>query len=925
MIKSLVAQAVFCVAVFFSFTESFASTDLFGLHPRPKVAYPLSGNAFSMTRASIIVTPDVPSPGTMQAIAWLQRLCTQRLGDTLLVKRASKYSGGGAVILIGEDSTYLLLQQQLHACLPVGETLAVAQGYVLDVNASRVVLAGATPDGTFNGVSTLMQLVRDVGPTTIVPALHILDYPDYPIRWVFSQHNLRGDGQLQGLRVIEDTMAFRKLNGIAHGDYKYNVLALQPNYYFDSVRSFKNYSKAANVEIIPQVFGIGWSDGILYNDPNLAEGLEAHSTYIMEADTGRLVPYPGVTLSNGNFESVRDSQFIGWGWYDGPNQYIFVDSIEKHSGKYSARCTNFTDTAFYGNCRISMTVNCAPNHYYLLSAWIKTQNYAGAQPEIRAANTEKDFISLTFSNLSIPSTTTGWTHVEVVFNTLQYKTVTFYIGEWGARSGTLWWDDFRVQEIGLENILRRKGTPVHIRNAHTGVEYRESVDVTPIVDPAVAANHGSYGPYHTPPTLRRVTSGAIRNGDSIIVSYFHPFTSVSDENGNGSVMSCVSDDTLSSILSDQMRRIDTLFDSKDVFMGHDEIRNMNHDSACLSRNTTPAHLLADNLNLCMRIVDTVHHGARRFVWSDMFDSLHNAHDAYYLINGDLTGDWNYIDTAVTIVNWNGGLANQSMTNFARMGFHQVSSPYYDVGDASTIRAWRLAQEGVKNCDGMMYTTWAMDYRFLTAFADYAWGAGPYIVFAPLDSTVLPALAAGNLITLSATVLADANDVADRIDSVSGVFDFHEGEFSEIDTFAINSKSVNTYEITMPFPRVHGFRYHLRAVNKQKLTRVTPTYVVGVYDYKQVDVHELPDDPRIALSISPDPASTTTSVRITVPQTGPWTMSIVDMVGRIVEMRTSTSPAVSTQEINTSNFIPGAYRCVLATQTGTISKPFVVLR
>lgn len=915
---------------------SFAQgVDIVNLHPRPKAAFLRSNGAggFIMSRMVVIVVPDVPSALSDQTVGYLESLLKERVGDTLRVMRASSFGGDLSAILVGEPDVFPRMTAELSSAMPKGESLNHAQGYVLDVNSTRVILAGADPQGTFNGVATLVQLIIDRGPLTLVPALHIWDYPDYPDRWVFSQHNFLGKNVIATMRGIEDTMAFHKLNGINQGDFKYNILDLMraqiPNY-FDSIKAFKSMSALRNIEIVPSVAGIGWSDGILYHDPNLAEGLPTSAHYVIEADTGRLIPIASTVLPNGGFESVNASngQFTGWSWYDGPNQSVFVDSTVAHSGRYSARCTNFTVGNSSGNCRFQRVVACQPYRYYVLSAWVRTQSFSADNTQFLVAGTSGGaFYPMTFTQLGIPATSNGWQQIQVVFNTLAFDTVAIYAGVWGGKSGTIWWDDIQVRDGGLTNVLRRAGTPMHVRSASGTREFREGVDVVPIVDSVMLAGHGSFGPYHTPPTLRRLPGGSLRNGDTITVSYFHPFTAVSDENGNGSVMACVSDDTLYRILRDQISRVDTLYHAERYFLSHDEIRNMNHDSACLARRVSPAVLLADNLMHCKALVDSIHPGARSLVWSDMFDSLHNAHNSYYLINGDLTGDWRLIDTAITIVNWNGGKAAQSLAWFSKQGFRQITSPYYDVGNTSTIRAWRLAQEGVPNVDGMLYTTWSNDYRFLTAFADYAWSAGPYLMHQPLDSAALPALAGGTPVSFSTVALADPYDGSDKITSVHVIIDGREDTVRYSKDLTMTAQANNAFSASQVIPTRHGFRYHLVATNTQGITRITPTYEVGTYNYTSSAVRETPADPRIALTVAPDPVSTSADIGFMMPQSGAWRVTMTDALGRVVVQRQGhAGPAQYRHETLDVHGLPnGAYRCAVQTAAGVATRAVLVVR
>jgi hypothetical protein len=356
-------------------------------------------------------------------------------------------------------------------------------------------------------------------------------------------------------------------------------------------------------------------------------------------------------------------------------------------------------------------------------------------------------------------------------------------------------------------------------NKNSGHVYIEGSDYNSITDTKLNNSHGNYFPYHTPPTFSRIANGLLHNGDTARISYYHPFAAISDNTGNGSVMACVSEDTLYAILTDQVKRVNNLYQPSSFFMGHDEIRNMNHDAICLAKNESPATLLSSNITRCHDLIRATSPKSDILMWSDMVDSLHNAHNNYYLINGDLTGDWNTIPKDITIVNWNGGNESNSLNFFADHGFKQITSPYYDVGNTSTIRSWRLAQEGVSGVRGMMYTTWANDYRFVGPFAYYAWGAGPNIIHTPLDTSALSMVK----IPFSAEVYPDPYDATDAITSVNvSIFDT---SGSLLNTIKLDSMSASKYQALIPNSYQTGFLYAIQAYNKQGLIRRTPEYVV----------------------------------------------------------------------------------------------------
>jgi hypothetical protein len=804
----------------FLFIILFASVsfarDVSSIYPYPKAAWNKPGQFTINAATTIMISQDINLYDDSFIADALQAAIKKVTGYTLQI--GGNFTSSGNVIQIGEIYTNIPLQNGVKYVSPLGEPTPAANGYVIDISPTGILLAGSDQQGTMNALTSFIQLFNVSGQTISVSNAHVWDYPDYPDRWVFSGHNLLVGSQLSALEAIADTMSLYKLNGIQQNDFKYSILQIMGSNYFQNVDSLKSNLQKKNIQLIPGVIGLGWSSGILYNDPNLAEGLPAQSTYYIEGDTGKLVPDPRVKIAGGDFENLDvNNQFTGWSFYDGPNVSTFQDKTIFHSGSASAKCTNFAQGNPSGNCRFSTLVNCDSNKYYSMSAWVKTQSLKGGYIQMLALGGASGQ-TLTSTELSIASTM-DWTRVEVNFNTLGNTSVRLYIGVWGGQTGTIWFDDFAIKEAGLSSVLRRAGCPITVQNKKNGQVYTEGVDYIKLIDPWVDAHKDSYFPYHTPPTFRLTATSAITNGDSIIIRYYHPYAAISDNSGNGSVMACVSEDTLYKILSDQVRRVNDLYHPEKFFMGHDEIRNMNHDKICTDRHLSPASLLANNVTKCHDMIFQLSPFAEIFMWSDMVDSLHNAHNNYYLVNGDLSGDWDNIPKDITIVNWNGSNARSSLEFFERHGFKQISSPYYDAGNTSTIRSWRIAQEGVSNVKGMMYTTWANDYNFLRAFGYYAWGAGPNIIHNPLDTSVLHSLS----FIVNATVIADPFDNTDKIVSVS--MNIVDSAGSILNSYSLINKVGNLYSASIPNVYSNGFRYNITAINSQGITRTLPNYII----------------------------------------------------------------------------------------------------
>ena len=101
------------------------------------------------------------------------------------------------------------------------------------------------------------------------------------------------------------------------------------------------------------------------------------------------------------------------------------------------------------------TLSLPPYRCYHVSAMIKTDGYTG-EPKINV--TGADGRGLNHKNLGVKPTQ-DWTRQDIVFNSLNNKEVNVYFGVWGETKGTLQWKDWKIEEAGLVNVLRREGTP----------------------------------------------------------------------------------------------------------------------------------------------------------------------------------------------------------------------------------------------------------------------------------------------------------------------------------------------------------------------------------------------------------------------------------------------------------------------------------
>lgn len=812
----------------FSIATAVQATQLQDLRPRPKESWLKDSAFFGLRPNSPIVVTDL-SEGLQRSHRYFNAELQRVMGAQLTVSNNIP-TEGETYLLIGKIGN-AAIDRELSEILPARTVMPGAEGYVIDISEKRILVAGADERGVFNAMTTLIQLIQPGNVGTFFPHVFIRDFPDYPIRWAFDYHN--GLSQGPAIRKVMDSLSFYKFNGFQTADWNYSIIQVAQPRFVDSAKSLLRYADSLNLETIPTVMGQGWSSNILRQDPNLATGFPARQKYLMEADTARLIADPRVSLPNGGFEQLKSNgEFSGWGFYDGPGLSVFRDSIVKHSGKFSARCTDFEKGNSSGNCRFNRLIACEPNSYVTMSCFIKTENLKGGFVQILAlgfdpaTNTTRSLTFAQFDN----TPTMDWRRGEVRFNSLNFSQVYVYVGVWGGVSGTIWFDDFEVKQAGLCNVLRREGTPLNIANAVTDIAYSEGADFFPIVDSIMEQRLGNYGQYHAPAQIRRTSSSRLSNGDTILVSFYHPITCVSDMNCNGSTMNTMSDDKVLGILRTQAEQINMLIKPQKFFLGHDEIRGMNWDAGDQKRNTSPRVILGQNINWCDSILMSLNPKAETFVWSDMIDSTHNATKDYYLINGDLRGIWNDVKKKITMVNWNGGEAQKSLGFFERHGFRQITSPYYDVGNSSSIRAWRLAEMGHPSVRGGMYTTWNHDYSQVKAFACYYWSAGPQIVHKPLTPKDL------GQESFKAQIFPDPFDGSDAIVKTSVEFKRVGGD--SVTSFGLFDQGVHQFTFLFSYPPP-PFLYRVTATNSQGFSRVTPFYFVGESVGVSLNDHQVP--------------------------------------------------------------------------------------
>ena len=529
-------------------------------------------------------------------------------------------------------------------------------------------------------------LVRAVAAVIFVGSIQAAELTD---RWVYLQTNLQVDKNVTDAEVLFRRAAKAGYNGVLLADAKLAKLGEVIPRYHQNIARVRRVAAETRMEVIPAVFRIGYSEAMLWHDPNLAEALPVRDAlFVVSGGVARLQPDSPTQLRGGDFANLRL-----WAMKD--------SNLVPDNG--ALRVSN----PMGANARIAQPLRLTPFRQYHLSVRVKTQDFHG-QPEVKVIAGQQ---SLNFANLGVQPTQ-DWTTHHVVFNSLDRTDAQLYLGCWGGTTGSLWWKDVRLEETALVNLVRRPGAPLVVR-IEGGAYQLEGSDYEPVVDPksGTVPGNGGFEVWHEPPLIRT----RLPDGTRLRVSFYH-VVPIHD----GQVSICPSEPRTVELLRDEARRVHAAWGAKSYMMSHDEIRCLNWCAACTRRNLTAGQILADNARTCVQILRTVNPGGRIFVWSDMFDPHHNAKSTgdYYLVRGSLAGSWEGLDRDVGILPWDYGSRAASLKFFADRGHPQIIAGYYDA-KPELIRDWLSAGRGLRGVNGVMFTTWKGNFTDLEKFIEAA--------------------------------------------------------------------------------------------------------------------------------------------------------------------------------------------------------------
>lgn len=536
-----------------------------------------------------------------------------------------------------------------------------------------------------------------------------------PFLWFYLSTNMLVEKNVEENIALIRRAGAAGYNGVVLTDSKFWRWDKLPERYRANVKRVRDACRDQGIACFAAVCPMGYSNELLSNDPNLAEGLPVTNAPFIVRD-GQLIPEPPAEpiLRNGSFERHRNNMPEAWGFADAPGRISFLDGATVVDGAVSLRMQNIGDEE-PRNGRVMQRIDVKPFQYYRVSVMVKTEDF-DAVANVRIAALAPDGRALNHHMPRIEPTQ-GWRKINVAFNSLTNTSVNFYLGVWGGRGGKIWWDATTVEPAGFVNIIRRDTTPLTIIGAD-GKVYTEGPDFTHVIDPLLGNDpyEGCFSAWHEPLRVTIPVGSRLAEGQRVFASYTHATIIYSDQ-----VAACMAASGTEQHIRKQLAQIRDYVAPDGYFMSHDEIRQQGWDADCEASGKTPAELLVANVRMCADAIRAIDPGKPVAVWSDMFDPYHNAKSdgLYYLVKGTgpWHGAWQGLPSDVIVVNWNSGAQRtDSLRHFDERGNRQILAGYYD-GDVNAIRAWLRDARPFSRVSGVMYTTWAHRFVDLERFAE----------------------------------------------------------------------------------------------------------------------------------------------------------------------------------------------------------------
>src|ERR1041385_4582841 len=125
-------------------------------------------------------------------------------------------------------------------------------------------------------------------------------------RWIYCAQNLWVDKNIDELEALFERAAKAGYTHVLLSDSKFAKLGDMDTRYFRNIERLKKLAAELQLEIVPAVFPVGYSNDLLWHDPNLIEALPVQDAlFVVQGGVARLQPDPVVVLKGGDFSDLK--------------------------------------------------------------------------------------------------------------------------------------------------------------------------------------------------------------------------------------------------------------------------------------------------------------------------------------------------------------------------------------------------------------------------------------------------------------------------------------------------------------------------------------------------------------------------------------------------------------------------------------------
>ena len=388
----------------------------------------------------------------------------------------------------------------------------------------------------------------------------------------------------------------------------------------DRMKEVLKYARKRHLKAIGEAAPFGWSNDVLAANPNWAEEEPVEGQKFQVAPDGKSLKVLNTLppFVNGNFAAGETA------WFDLHDPGIKI--IPNARGGNAA--IEMSNPA--GNARIRQKISVHPWRQYHLSFFYKTTGNDLGSPMLVVYD-GSSFDKVRFE--SNPGSAPTWQQFNYLFQSFDSTSFLVYVGVWGGAKGSVEFNDIQLEETGPIWVAHREGAPFKVYDPNNPSKvYKQGVDYKEVIDPDMLPHRPCFqNNFHWPPPFNLPATTELKPGQIVAVDYY----AATPIMNNNQVGMCMTDPGVFDWLTKNAHEIHKVLPQESsLLLFYDEIRHANTCASCRAKNMTAGELLAWNFGKTYGIYRDALPGTSFWVWSDMFDPYHNAHDNVAYVEGN---------------------------------------------------------------------------------------------------------------------------------------------------------------------------------------------------------------------------------------------------------------------------------------------------